>query len=453
MDSNQPSSDTSAPSALIVSDDTGNLDNSWLNANYPFFPAPRLAQFALARILTSSLTHVSGPGVTPQYRNKQGRIVPAKTDMAGNQLPRFQFDMRGQSMGLLVEPASINLLAYDRVGLSAGVKLSGCARSTTTRTSVDGQSQLTGLTNSSATTAHSIILTQAEPSTGPMSATCALFGDGQQYYAISYTRPNDKTTQVALVDTVGMTVTSLLGTVSGRVSKDRFGWYWVELQLGTFSTLDVGTLTVQCMQDASTSVYASRPITWFVDALQLEVCAISTSPMFASASGVVSRGSDVVLSVVPQVYPSTWLDSDSNAGTVILEGHLPNFVPSAKNVCELCRFSADAQHYLMLGYSNQMQLGLYLTNGPDNMTLISSVTLAVGSLFKAAFAYDNGMLTGFAVNGKNSLSFGTLTNFVLPDNVMRSMNLSSGQVPVIWSQLCASDRMTNINQLKYLTSV
>jgi hypothetical protein len=52
--------DTSAPSAVIVSDDAGNLDASWLNENYPSFPPSRNLPFAFSRTLGEALDYSVG---------------------------------------------------------------------------------------------------------------------------------------------------------------------------------------------------------------------------------------------------------------------------------------------------------------------------------------------------------------------------------------------------------
>lgn len=101
--STPPTSDTSSPSVEIVSDDAGNLDGSWLNANYPF-PGPILSiAFDRARTLTQALSYAPVSNVPLQYPNQQGVMVPVGTDMAGNLLPRFPYDDTGCCQGLLID--------------------------------------------------------------------------------------------------------------------------------------------------------------------------------------------------------------------------------------------------------------------------------------------------------------------------------------------------------------
>lgn len=448
------SSDVSAPSSLIVSDDTGNLDSSWLNANYPAIAPVRLAQLALARDLASVLTYASGAGATPQYRNAQGRIVPAQTDMVGKLLPRFQYDAHGHSLGLLIEPASTNLLTYDRLGLSSGVTFMGSAASSTTRMSVDGQSKLVGVTNSATLDYHGLALAQSMPSQGYMSASLALYSTTQRYFVLYYVRSDGVGGAGAIIDLVAMQLKTMAGVAISQIVRDRLGWNWVQFPMGIFDSLASGTFELECAADASgTTQYTDVGNTWFADALQLENSPCSTSPIFASASCSVSRGAEVVQTPISKTYTDNWLDSNTGAGSVIIEGYLPNFTPPSNDVYELGRFALDAQHYLMLGYSSKLQLGLYLTNASGSLTLIGSAVLTPGGQFKIGFAYTTTALTAFTVNGKSSLAMGTLVNFTLPAGVTTSLNLSTCKLPLVLSRLIGYEQALNVNQLKYLTSV
>ena len=164
------------------------------------------------------------------------------------------------------------------------------------------------------------------------------------------------------------------------------------------------------------------------------------------------------------VNPGNWLGTASGSGTTLVEGYLPSDVPSGNTVHELWRFQLDAQHYLVLGYTpalrNDCQLGLYLTNGSLNVSAqivaMSSVILPMASLYKVAIAYTfaNNVLTlsGFAVNGSSALAMGQV-GAVLPTGVMSFLNLSSGNVPLIFTKLAGYAQALATPQLKYLTAV
>jgi hypothetical protein len=245
MSTSQPSSSTSAPSVLIVSDDTGNLDNSWLNANYPPYPPACLAQFALAQDLQDVFSYTLAAGQTAQ-----------QTDMSGNPLPRFVKNTDGSAMGLMVEPGIETVLSNEFAG---------------------------------------------------------------------------------------------------------------------------------------------------------------------------------------------------ETGSIIIEGYLPSTVPSTGKF-ELCRLVADAMNYLVVAYGSNQQLGIYLTYGPTLVSLVSSVAIAPGGLYKLAIAYSTNVLTAFAVNGKNSLSLGTL-NMSLPAGITNTLNLSSSPGALVFRSVTGYKQALSSNQLKYLTSV
>lgn len=449
----QVSSDTSAPSTLIVGDDAGNLDGSWLSANYPPISPSTQINLARAQALGDVLTYALAGDTVPRYRNRDGFMVPALTDMAGICLPRFVSDTQAQPQGLLVEPASTNLLAYDRLGLRSGVALAGCSVSTLTRLSVDGVSQLAGLTNLTPLSEHGVALSTTSASQGAMSASFALMSPTLQYFVARYCRA-DGTLATAVIDTVGRTVTSLAGNVVGQVVQDRLGWTWVMLNLGRFSTTESAVFSVLAANSASgTTIYAGSADVWFVDALQVENTALPTSPIFAHASGPVTRGAETVRTPAPVTNGDNWLDTPSGASTTVIEGRLPLYTPPAGTWVELARWSGNAQQYLALGYTSNLQLGLYLTNQSANLSLVSAMTLAPGAPFRLALAQAADRVTGLAVNGKTSLSYGTLLNFTLPPGVMTALQLATGPVPVIVSRLAGYAQALTATQLKYLTSV
>jgi hypothetical protein len=457
--STPPTSDTSSPSVEIVSDDAGNLDGSWLNANYPPFPPKRAIAFDLCRTLTKNLTYSVGAGAVPQYRDAKGFVVPAQTDMVGNLLPRFQHGPEGNCHGLLIEPASTNHLEYDRLGLSSGVTFTGCAAGSATRLSVDGISQISAVVNTSTNGGHGIALRQIGPLPSPMSLSFALFSATQRYYVVNY-----NSAMSAVLDTQALTLTALTGNPVGRVYVDQMGWVWVSLQLGSLNDLDIRTISIQCANDAIGTVsYIDPGTTWFFDAAQLENCEQPTSPMFAQPSSLVSRGAEVVQTVMPQYNPDNWLDVVSGSGSVIVEGYLPSVIPAANVIKELWRFALDAQHFLVVGYTTALranaQLGLYLTNGTgvtNQILAISGTLIAADSYFKVGVSYTSTAgalsLTGFAVNGKSALAVGQIGG-ALPTGLMQTLNFSTCNLPLIISKLIGYDQPLTINQLKYLTAV
>jgi hypothetical protein len=462
------SNNTSAPSAIIVSDDAGNLDASWLSENYPSGPPKRVVLFDWARTLTDALVYTPGAGAIPNYRDENGFIVPAKTDMAGNQLPRFTYSAHGASRGLLIEPASSNLLAYDRVGLTSGIATPGCTIGGSTRLSVDGVSQIQALVTTQTDGPHGVSLLETVPSTGSISFSCALYSPTQRYYLVTYSRAPNPDLQIAVIDTELLTIGNITGNSTGYVVRDEQGWVWVYLQLGYFDDTCQGSITVQCtLDDGQTTDYQADTTSWFVDALQIENVAQPTSPIFATVSGVVTRGADGIQSTPAQPNSMDWLNSFSGAGTLILEGHLPDVSPAAGTMAELCRFYLDANNYLVLGYftaaTNQLQLGVYLTvqnplSGINTTTPVATnaATIVPGGFFKVGLAYStiDGALTfsGFAVNGRTGLSSGKV-GVAMPNGVTRTLNLSSGNLPYTVSALTGYDQALNINQLKYLTAV
>jgi hypothetical protein len=453
--------DTSLPSVPIVSDDAGNLDASWLNANYPSFPPSRNLPFAFSRTHTDALSYSIGSGAIPLHRDEHGFVVPALTDMAGNLLPRFERDGQGICKGLLIEPASSNFLQYDRVGLTSGVQFSGCGLGTTTRLSVDGVSQIQAIGNAATDSVHGVTLNQVGQSSGYLSVSGALFSPTQRYYAIQYTLASSKALTVGVVDTVALTFTPMGGVCAGRVYQDLQGWVWVNVQLGPFPAIDTGTVSILCAADAlGTTTYISGNTVWFMDAWQLECSAQSTSSVFASATGVSSRAAEAVESVIPAINQDNWLGSANGNGTVIVEGYIPWAAMSAPGFSEMWRFSQDSQNYLAVGYlttSGTVQLALYLVSGgQSSMYLVGAAALAPEAFFRVALAYTaaSGSLavTGFALNGRVSLAAGAIGG-ALPSGVATSLQFINNRLPLVISRITAYNQALATNQLKYLTAV
>lgn len=461
MTTDQASSDSSTPSVLLVSDDTGNLDASWLNANYPTRTPARLLQFQQARTLTQAMTYArSTPTlsagaklVKPRYRDRRGFSVPSFDDMAGNPLPRFQYDDTGHVEGLLIEPSSDNSLSYDRAAFSTGAVLTGCVVGGATRLSIDGNILINALVTSQELNTHGVSLAQVEPRTGDMSFSCALYSQTQRYFVISYIRSDNLSLQMVVVDTTALTVKCLVGNCVGQAFVDSYGWVWVKLQLGTFTSLVTGQIAIQCAADANGTVnYSAASVGWFLDAAQLENRAIPTSPMLTSTTGVVYRPAEIVQSPMPLYYPGNWLDSSSTEGSVVIEGRLPTLVPAVGSFAELCRFYLDAQHYLIIGYNSAFQVGLYLYNESSTASLIGVKTGSAEAVFKVGFSYSGNTLTAFAFNGSASLSFGSL-GITLPAGILQTLSLSSGNQPILFTKVTGYDQALVVNQLKYLTTL
>jgi hypothetical protein len=458
MSSDQVSSDSSAPSALIVSDDTGNLDSSWLNANYPSTPPTK--QLPLARGLhLSEMVYAVAGGIAPWYRNRKGFVVPGLTDMSNTLLPRFQADTAGNSLGLLVEPTSSNLLTYDRIGFSSGAIPFGCALSGTTRLGVDGVSQIMGFTNTAPLSEHGVGIAQTSTTSGPMSLSGALFSATQRYYVVMFTRSDAQSLQIAVIDTQLLTVTFTAGSGSGWVTQDRLGWVWVNLVLGSFSTAAVGQVAIQCASDASGTLSYANPSTdtWFIDAWQLENTLQPTSTIFANVGGIVARGAESVVSLPAVANPTNWMDALSADGSLILEGQLPMVAPPLGTFYELARLALDNSQYLVVGYDAVFQLGVFLNQGLlVTANVVGSCSLQAGAAYKLGFSYSSAtgvpVLSGFAVNGRASLAAGNL-NVSLPLGIATTLDLSNSPVPRTFSKITGYAQALLTNQLKYLTAV
>lgn len=454
MTTSDQSSDTSAPSVLIASDDAGNLDGGWLSTNYPTTAPLKQINLARAKTLGDVLTYVLAGNTPPRYRGARDFIVPALTDMAGVSLPRFPTEVQSAPKGLLVEPASANLLVYDRLGLSTGITLTGASVSKGTRLSVDGQSQVAGIANATTLDYHGVSLTHSTAIQGDVSVSLALFSATQRYFVLTYVRNDGVGGAGAIIDLNTMQLKAFSGKVLGSIVQDWQGWYWVQFAMGGFGTAATGTLYLQCAADATgTNDYQDTGNLWFVDALQLENLSIPSTPMLAATSGPVSRGVETVQTAAPVTNLDNWLDTNTQASTTLIEGYLPNYLPASGVVVELARFQANAQQYVVIGYTSDGQLGLFVTNNSSSPKLVSAVSLAAGSVYHLAIAQSANQLTGFAVNGKTSLSFGTLLNFTLPVGVTASLQLGSGAVPASFARLVGYAQALSAAQLKYLTSV